>query len=89
MKSFDMAYLSEALNLQEQLYLTRANGERAYDILRKCLEELPNDEALLLVFPDGQLIDASFADETSYNAALIQACKDQEETISFITGNSI
>ena len=64
MNRFDMTGLSESLGLQERLYLTREIGERAYSILKQHLQDLPNGAGVVLIFPEGQLVDASFADET-------------------------
>ncbi len=64
MKTYDMTRLSAKLGLHENFYLTRENGERAYLLLRERLEQLSSGQGLLLTFPQGQLIDASFADET-------------------------
>lgn len=64
MDRYDMTKLSECLGLGERLYLTRENGERAYAILKQHLQDQPNGAAVVLVFPEGQLVDASFADET-------------------------
>ena len=59
-----MAGLGAELGLPEQLFLTREKGEQAYRLLRNRLEQLPDGQGLLLTFPEGQLVDASFADET-------------------------
>lgn len=64
MNRYDMTGLSECLGLQERLYLTREIGERAYSILKQHLQELPNGAGVVLIFPEDQLVDASFADET-------------------------
>lgn len=59
-----MAGLSAELGLQPGFFLTRENGERAYPLLRTRLEQVSEGRGLVLIFPPGQLIDASFADET-------------------------
>ena len=64
MKTYDMACLGAELGLPEQLFLTREKGEQAYRLLRNRLEWVPDDQGLLLTFPESQLVDASFADET-------------------------
>lgn len=64
METYDMARLGAELGLPEQLFLTREKGEQAYRLLRNRLEQVPDDQGLLLTFPESQLIDASFADET-------------------------
>jgi hypothetical protein len=60
----------EAVQIAEQtgvtssrLFLTRPKGEKAYKLLKKNLLDVPDGEALVLVFPPNQLIDGSFADE--------------------------
>ncbi len=64
MQRYDMANLATELGLHPGLFLTREHGEQAYLRLKEMVEQLPEGEALLLVFPAGQLIDGSFADET-------------------------
>ena len=64
MNIYQMTELGTRLGLRPDLFLTREHGERAYAILKEQLEQLAEDEALLLVFPPGQLVDGSFADET-------------------------
>lgn len=64
METYDMAGLRAELGLPEQLFLTREKGEQAYRLLRNRLEQVPDDQGLLLTFPESQLVDASFADET-------------------------
>lgn len=59
-----MAGLGTELGLQQGFFLTRENGERAYPLLKTRLGQVPEGGGLVLVFPPGQLIDASFADET-------------------------
>lgn len=59
-----MAGLSTEFGLQPGFFLTRENGERTYPLLRTRLEQVSEGGGLVLVFPAGQLIDASFADET-------------------------
>ncbi len=64
MNVYQMTELATRLDLRPDLFLTREHGERAYVLLREQLEQLAEGEALLLVFPPGQLVDGSFADET-------------------------
>lgn len=59
-----MAGLRVELGLPEQFFLTCEKGEQAYRLLRNRLEQVPDDHGLLLTFPESQLVDASFADET-------------------------
>jgi len=62
--NYNMIELSSKLGLSERFFLTRENGERAYPLLREQFEQLPKSEGLILNFPQNQLIDSSFADET-------------------------
>lgn len=64
MKRYDMALLTSKLGLRKRLFLTRENGEQSYTLLKTHLREVAEGQPLVLVFPLGQLIDSSFADET-------------------------
>jgi hypothetical protein len=46
------------------LFITRPNGEKAYEILKAALQAIPEGKPLVLKFAPNHLIDASFADET-------------------------
>lgn len=59
-----MAALLPALDLPERYFLTREKGEEAYRFLEGRLRETPERCALVLAFPPGQVVDASFADES-------------------------
>jgi hypothetical protein len=61
---YDMEQLRKQLGLPEQVFITRAKGTEAYPLLEAQLNLIPDNETLALDFPDGQLIDGSFADET-------------------------
>jgi hypothetical protein len=62
---YDVAQLTTLIGLtQPRLFLTRPKGEKAYEVLKARLKEVPDGQALILTFPPGQLVDASFADET-------------------------
>ncbi len=61
---YSMDELSSVLGLPNRLFLLREKGAEAYRHLRTCLDLTVNGEPLLLVFPDNQLVDASFADES-------------------------
>jgi hypothetical protein len=61
---YEMAGLSRAVGLPERYFLTREKGEEAYRLLEDRLRETPERCALVLVFPPGQVMDASFADES-------------------------
>lgn len=60
---YELAQLSETIGLPPRYFLTREKGEEAYHHLRRVLQDTPEGEPLVLVFPENQLIDASFADE--------------------------
>jgi hypothetical protein len=64
METYDMACLGAELGLPKQLFLTAEKGEQAYWLLRNRLEQVPDGQSLLLIFPESQLVDASFADKT-------------------------
>ena len=61
---YEMAEMSSKLGLPARYFLTREKGEEAYRLLEGRLRETPERCALVLVFPPGQLVDASFADES-------------------------
>lgn len=61
---YEMAELSRAIGLPERFFLTREKGEEAYRLLEGRLRETPERCALVLAFPPGQVVDASFADES-------------------------
>lgn len=61
---YDMMRLARKIGIKGQNYLTRDMGERAYELLREQLQETPNGQPLVLVFPPAQLVDSSFADES-------------------------
>jgi hypothetical protein len=63
---FEMTQLASLIGLTKTgLFITRPNGEKAYEILKEELRKVPDGEALVLSFPPNQLVDASFADETA------------------------
>jgi len=61
---YNMKKLHAALGLPDRLFLLRDKGGEAYPLLRALLEEIPEGQPLVLVFPANQLVDASFADES-------------------------
>lgn len=61
---YAMVELSTMLGLLAGYFLTREQGERAYEMLRTKLTTLPNQAALVLDFPLHQIMDVSFADES-------------------------
>jgi hypothetical protein len=61
---YDMSALSSELGLSPRFFVTRERGAVAYVMLAARLREVPEGQALVLVFPPAQLVDASFADES-------------------------
>lgn len=62
---YEAVQLAREIGLtSSRLFLTRPNGEKAYEVLKRRLLEVPDGDALVLVFPATQLVDGSFADET-------------------------
>src|SRR4051812_41056022 len=59
----DMTTVAQSTGMPKRFFITRDKGEAARKQLAEKLGLIPDGEALLLVFPDAQLIDASFADE--------------------------
>lgn len=59
-----MAGVASAVGLPTRYFLTREKGEEAYRLLKEHLRRTPERCALVLVFPPGQVVDASFADES-------------------------
>ena len=65
MTVYNMVRLASDLGFSdEKLYITRERGEQAYPLLATMLRVIPEGNPLVLVFPSGQLIDGSFADES-------------------------
>jgi hypothetical protein len=56
--------VDDSLALTRRLFVTRERGERAYQEFAKYLQDIPDCHALILWFPQNQLIDGSFADES-------------------------
>jgi len=59
-----MAQLSIEIDGSARYFVTREKGELAYGRIRERLVALPEGHALVLDFPEDQLMDVSFADET-------------------------
>ena len=59
MHRYDMA----PLGLTARFFVTRQKGEVAYAALSAALHDVHENDALVLVFPSSQLMDASYADE--------------------------
>ena len=64
MKRYDMASLSSELSFREHLFLTREIGEQVYHLLEARLQQVSEGQPMILAFPQGHRIDASFADES-------------------------
>lgn len=63
---FEMTQLAGRIGLTKSgLFITRPKGEKAYELLKEELLNVPDGDALVLSFPPNQLVDASFADETA------------------------
>jgi hypothetical protein len=60
---YNISQLSTELGLPDRFFLTREKGELAHSTLASVVANTPPNEPLVLVFPEEQLIDASFADE--------------------------
>jgi hypothetical protein len=61
---YEMARLAREVGVRQgRFFLTRDVGEKAYEPVRRQLQQTPDGEPLVLVFPPAQLIDSSFADE--------------------------
>ncbi|MCB0190669.1 MAG: winged helix-turn-helix transcriptional regulator [Anaerolineae bacterium] len=56
--------MQNEIGLTSGLFIMRSKGEKAYPILEMQLQSIPENEALVVCFPDDQLMDVSFADET-------------------------
>lgn len=64
MHYYEIVQLGPEITLLGRFLLTREKGEQAYPLLRTRLLMVPGRQALVLVFPKAQVVDASFADET-------------------------
>ena len=65
-RKYDMTALARQIGItKEEYFLTRDKGELAYGLIKQQLEETPEGQALVLVFPPNQLVDSSFADESA------------------------
>jgi hypothetical protein len=61
-----MTRLARQLKLpQQRFFLTRDKGEEALELLKTELQDTPDGQPLVLVFPEGQLVDGSFADASA------------------------
>lgn len=60
----DVLSLLEDLGFSGRFFLTRHRGSQAYERLKDRIQARPKESALLLSFPQEQLIDVSFLDET-------------------------
>lgn len=60
----DVMSLLAGLGFSDRFFLTRLRGEQAYERLKSRLQKVAEGNALLLNFPQEQLMDVSFLDET-------------------------
>lgn len=61
-----MTRLARQLKLTQQRYfLTRDKGDEAFELLKVELQNTPEGQPLVLVFPENQLVDGSFADASA------------------------
>jgi hypothetical protein len=60
-----MASLARQIGLKHGYFLTREQGEKAYELIELELQHTPEGSALVLDFPPSQLVDSSFADESA------------------------
>jgi hypothetical protein len=63
-KILDVADLFKDLEFSGRFFLTRQKGNQAFERLKHYVQEQPEGSAILLSFPENQLIDVSFLDET-------------------------
>lgn len=64
MIEYNISQLQNEIGLTDGLFIMRSKGEKAYPILEAQLRSIPESETLVLRFPEDQLMDVSFADET-------------------------
>ena len=81
-----MVALASAVGLPVRYFLTREKGEEAYWLLEERLRKTPERCALVLVFPPGQLVDASFADESLIRLAEQLAAGEFGERATLLEG---
>lgn len=62
---FDMTRLARQIGIEGGNFLTRDMGEKAYELINEQLRATPEGQPLVLVFPQAQLVDSSFADESA------------------------
>lgn len=63
---YEMTRLARQLKLTQQRYfLTRDKGDEAFELLKVELQNTPDGQPLVLVFPEAQLVDGSFADASA------------------------
>lgn len=63
---YEMTRLARQLKLTQQRYfLTRDKGDEAFELLKAELQNTPEGQPLVLVFPETQLVDGSFADASA------------------------
>lgn len=63
---YEMTRLARQLKLtQHRYFLTRDKGDEAFELLKAELQNTPEGHPLVLVFPETQLVDGSFADASA------------------------
>ena len=63
---YEMTRLARQLRLtQHRYFLTRDKGDEAFELLKAELQNTPEGHPLVLVFPEAQLVDGSFADASA------------------------
>jgi hypothetical protein len=60
-----MAKLAKQIGIKGGNFLTRDMGEKAYELMKEQLGMTPEGQPLVLIFPQAQLVDSSFADESA------------------------
>lgn len=65
MAIYEMAKLARQIGLKHGYFLTREQGEKAYELVEIELRRTPEGSPLVLDFPAAQLVDSSFADESA------------------------
>jgi len=62
---YDMTRLARQIGIKGGNFLTRDMGEKAYELINEQLRVTPEGQPLILAFPQAQLVDSSFADESA------------------------
>jgi hypothetical protein len=83
---YEMAEVGSLVGLPPRYFLTREKGEAAHRLLEQRLRETPERCALVLEFPPGQVVDASFADESLIRLAEQLAAGEFGERATLLEG---